>query len=257
MTDKPSLDIGRVMIATFSVIGRNPVVFLGLSLLIVGMPYGIFQYYSLHPEVLSQILAFDIALDFDNPLNALGYFAVAAIIFIIYIVLITLLQATLIVATVRDQRGQDVDIGSCFGQALSRFFSLAGLSFVSLIAILFGLLLFIIPGIILMLMWLIAVPVLMTEGKGIIDSLRRSANLTSGSKGMIILLVLIYAIASAMVSGLAEGAGFFNTSASVVMTVISETVVAAVQSAGIAALYLELRTINEGPLTDGLKEVFA
>lgn len=257
MATGSSLDIGRVMSATFSVIGRNPIVFLGLSLLIVGLPYGIFQYYSLHPEGLANVLILNTAWDFNNPFNALGYFGIFAAVFIIYIVLITLLQAMLIVATVRDYSDQDVDIGSCFGQALSRFFSLAGLSFVSLFAILFGLLLFIIPGVILMLMWLVAVPALMSEGTGIIDSLRRSATLTSGSKGIILLLALIYAIASAMFNGLAEGVGFFNMIASVIMTVISETIVAAVQSAGIAALYLELRTMKEGPLTDGLEEIFS
>ena len=225
--------------------------------MIVGLPYGIFQYYSLHPEGLANVLILNTAWDFNNPFNAVGHFGIFAVFFIIYIVLVTLLQAMLIVATVRDQSNKDVDIGLCFGQALSRFFSLAGLSFVSLLAIVFGLLLFIIPGVILMLMWLVAVPALMSEGVGIMDSLRRSAALTSGSKGMILLLAIIYAIASSMFTGLAEGVSFFNTIASVVMTVITETIVAAVQSAGIAALYLELRTMKEGPLTDGLEEIFA
>lgn len=250
-----TFDIGRVMSATFTVIARHPIVFLGLSLIVAGLPYGLMQYFALNPEGLAAPFLdgmFDDVADYW-----LTFIFAGTGMFFVYFILTILLQAMLIVATIRDMRNQDVDIGLCFAEAMKRFLPLIGLAILSLLGIMLGLMLFIVPGVILILMWMIAAPAMVIENLGITDSLKRSAELASGSKGMIFLLMIIFMIASGMLSGMAEGLGFFNATASVFVTVIAETAVAAVQAAGVAALYVELRTVKEGPFTDTLSDIFA
>ena len=252
---KTSLDIGRVLSATFGVISRHPLVFIGLALIVTGLPYGLVQYFALSPDFLDETITEETISVFEDRWTS--YIVPGLALFAVYFVLTILLQAMLVVATIRDLRGQNVDIGDCLTEALNRFLPLVGLAIVSLLGILVGLLFFIIPGIIFFLMWMVATPVMMAEKLGIVDSLTRSAKLTSNSKGMIILLAFIYLVAATAISGFAEALGFFNSYASVVSTVIGETAIAALQAAGIAALYIELRTIKEGPLTEGLADVFS
>lgn len=249
------LDIGHVMGATFSIIGRHPIVFLGLSLIVAGLPYGLVQYFMLSPDFLDGALTEDFFADFADVWTGIAGFGAG--LFILYIILMILLQAMLIVASIRDLRGQDVDIGTCLSKALNHVLPLAGLAILSMLGIVVGLFLFLVPGIILFLMWIVATPVLVAENKSVMGSLERSIKLTSGSKGRIFLLMIIFLIASGMISGLGEALGYFSTTASVITTIMSETIVAAVQAAGIAALYIELRTIKEGPLNEGLAEIFA
>ncbi len=250
-----SFDIGRVMSATFAVIARHPVVFLGLSLIVAGLPYGLMQFLALNPDQLSGPIVDLLFADVED--YWLAFMVSGISVFITYFILAVLLQAMLIVATIRDMRGQDVDIGLCFAEAMKRFLSLIGLAILSLIGIILGLVLFIVPGVILMLMWMVAVPAMVVENLSITDSLRRSAELASGSKGMMFLLAIIFMIASGTLSGMSEGIGFFNSTASVILTMVAETAVAAVQAAGVAAVYVELRTVKEGPLTDSLTDIFA
>ncbi|GAA0485633.1 hypothetical protein GCM10009096_30470 [Parasphingorhabdus litoris] len=250
-----TFDIGRVMTATFTVISRHPIVFLGLSLLIAGMPYGLMQFFALNPDGLAALFLDEMFADIESYWLTFAFAGTGM--FIVYFTLTILLQAMLIVATIRDMRNQHVDIGLCFAEAMKRFLPLIGLAILSLLGIILGLFLFIVPGVILFLMWMVAAPVMVVENRGIMDSLKRSAELASGSKGMMFLLMIIFMIASGMLSGMAEGLGFFNSIASVFVTIIAETAIAAVQAAGVAALYVELRTVKEGPFTDTLSDIFA
>ncbi|MEP3226258.1 MAG: hypothetical protein ABJO01_09790 [Parasphingorhabdus sp.] len=250
-----TFDIGRVMTATFAVMMRHPVVFFGLSLLVAGMPQGMLQLFAWSEDQFgSAFLAELVAILGEHwmswTLSAMSMF------FVMFLFGI-LLQAMMIVATIRDIRNQHVDIGLCFGEAVKRFLPLVGLTILSFVAMIFGLFLFIIPGVILFLMWCIAAPILVVENLGIMDSLKRSAELTSGSKGMIFLLFILFMIASGMISGMGEAIGLFSPITSIFVTVLVETVVGAAQAAGIAALYVELRTVKEGPFTDRLSDIFA
>ncbi len=252
-----TFDIGRVMSATFAVIARHPVVFLGLSLIVAGLPYGLTQYFALSPDLWMSVFSEELIASSGLENAWVGWILGGTTIFIFYFILMVLLQAMLIVATIRDMRSQDVDIGLCFAEALRRFLPLIGLALVSLLGIILGFMLLIVPGVILSLMWMIAAPVMVVEDRGIIDSLGRSVELTDGSKGMMFLLVIIFLLASGTLSGMAEALGLFSVTASVLITIIAETAIAAVQAAGIAAVYIELRTVKEGPLTDALEDIFA
>jgi hypothetical protein len=62
------------------------------------------------------------------------------------------------------------------------FAALIGLCIVQSVAIAVGLALLVVPGLILLGMWVVAAPVMMVERLGVIDSLKRSAELTKGSR---------------------------------------------------------------------------
>lgn len=61
-----------------------------------------------------------------------------------------------------------------------RFLAILGMGILSGVAILLGLILLVVPGIILLVRWFIAVPVLVGEEAGVIESLQRSWAETSG-----------------------------------------------------------------------------
>jgi hypothetical protein len=239
------IDISRVLNNTFGVIGRNPVVFLGLSLLIVGIPNLFVQ--------LAQ----------GDPAASLGFFTSPTVIlgsifgFFLSVFFSVVLQATLIVATLNDLAGKPINLGDCIKTAIGKFLPLIGLGILVSLGIGFGMLLLIVPGIILALMWLVATPVMMAEDKGIIASLKRSAQLTSGSK-MILFILLIGFIIVAMIIGFIGGIlSFWSAFMVAIVSALVNTLIGAIQGAGVASIYIDLRTAKEGADTGSLADVFA
>ncbi|MEH6758527.1 MAG: hypothetical protein V7676_13595 [Parasphingorhabdus sp.] len=246
MAEAPGkLDIGRVLTNTFGVISRNPVVFLGLSLLIVGLPNAAMQYI--------QGSATTLAGAFASP----ALIITGLISFFVFMFLSVVLQATLIVATLTDLGNDEINLGDCVKQAVRKFLPLIGLGIVFGLGIVLGFMFFFIPGVILYLMWIIAAPVMMAEDKGIMESLKRSAELTRGSKGMIFLLMIIFVIIASIIGGIGGALSLFSVTASVLVATIVNTITGALQGAGIAAIYVDLRTAKEGTDSSLLADVFA
>lgn len=239
------IDIGRVLSNTFGVIGRNPVVFLGLSLLIVGLPNSVVQ--------LIQGNAAAVTGAFASPTviitGLLGFF--------VFLFLSVILQATLIVATLNDLANKEINLGDCISQAIRKFWPLLGLGLLFGLGIALGFLLLIVPGVILYLMWIVAAPVMMAEDKGIMESFKRSTELTSGSKGMIFLLIIIFVVAAAIIGGIGGAIGVFSVTVSVIAAAIINTITGALQGAGIASIYVDLRTAKEGTDRGTLADVFS
>ena len=207
------LDIGRVLNNTFGVIMRHPVIFIGLSFLIVALPQAVVQLAtgastaSSDPDAMMAM--------FSSP----SMVAAAAGGWLLVMILSVLLQATFIIGTVKDLNGQ--------------------------------------PGLILALMWIVASPVMMAEDKGIIDSLKRSAELTKGSKRWIVLLFVVYIILSSILGMLMIPFVFAGPVAIMLVGLVVNTLTGAIQGTGIAAVYVDLRIVKEGGNTDALADVFA
>jgi preprotein translocase subunit SecY len=121
----------------------------------------------------------------------------------------------------------------------------------------FGMMLLILPGIILYLMWVVATPVMMAEDRGIIDSLKRSAELTSGSKRMIFVLLLIFFVLTIVFGLFVAMVGSISAIFLAIITLVSNTITGALQGAGVASIYVDLRTAKEGTDTSALAEIFA
>ncbi|ATW03043.1 hypothetical protein [Sphingorhabdus sp. YGSMI21] len=245
------LDIGRVLNNTFGVIMRNPLIFLGLSFLIVALPQALVQ------------LATGAATASSDPDAMMAMFSSPSMIaasaggWLLVMILSILLQATFIIATVKDLNGQPVSLADCIAQAIGKFLPLIGLGIVMTLGIMAGMILLIIPGLILALMWIVASPVMMAEDKGIIDSLKRSAELTKGSKRWIVLLFVVYIILSMILGMLMIPFVFAGPIAIMLVGLVINTLTGAIQGTGIAAIYVDLRIVKEGGNSDALSDIFA
>ncbi|MEH6828317.1 DUF7544 domain-containing protein [Parasphingorhabdus sp.] len=239
------INISRVLNNSFGVITRHPVIYLGLSFLIIGIP-----------NALLQTAQGNFTTGADG-LNVSASYSSQGFGFIALMLLSILLQATLIVATLNDLGGKPLSLAECFTRALKKLLPLIGLGIIMALGIGFGMMLLIVPGIILYLMWVVATPVMMAENRGIIDSLKRSAELTSGSKRMIFVLLLVF-FALAFVFGLFVAfVGSISTIFLAIVTLVSNTITGALQGAGVASIYVDLRTVKEGADTSALADIFA
>lgn len=239
------IDIGRVLNNTFGVIMRHPAIYLGLSFLIIGIPNALLQ--TAEGSFTSGSSGFFVSASYSA--QGLSFF--------VLMLLSILLQATLIVATLNDLGGKPLSLGHCMTTALKKLLPLIGMGIVMGLGIGFGLLLLIVPGVILYLMWIVATPVMMSEDRGIIDSLKRSAELTSGSKGMIFILLVVFVIITSVFGLLVGFFGSLSTLFLVVVTLAINTINGALQAAGVASIYVDLRTAKEGTDSSALADIFA
>ena len=248
MTDErgtAKIDIGMVVQRGFSVIGRNAVGFLIVSLLLAGLPVFLIQFL-----VAAQADAANVAGLFVYP-----------VLWLVSVVFGCLLQATLVRSSILTLDGQEPDVAGSLIGALGLVLPLIGLSILTYVGILLGLMLLIVPGIMLYIAWIVAVPVLIQEEIGVLASLKRSAELTRGSRWRIFGLICIYVVAYAILAGVGTVAGVAAIQGSPLAFAGTQALVsslaALLASAMIASLYIELRTVREGATSQGLAAIFA
>lgn len=247
MASRPAdFSISNVFSNTFGVIARNAPLFLGLSLIIVGLP-------QLLIGMVTTPQSTDPMALFTSP----GAIFTSMIGYIVFLFLSIVLQASLIVASANDLAGRPVNFGECVNRAVAKLFPLIGLGIVVAIGVSIGFVFLIIPGVILYLMWMVAVPVLMVENLGVFESLSRSAALTKGSRWKLLGLIVVFFIFSMIIAIPIGVISLISTSLSLVSSALLSTVSAAVGAAGIAAVYIELRGSKEGTNSDQLASVFA
>jgi len=100
-----------------------------------------------------------------------------------------------VVAVSQIQLGRETDIGAAFTSIRPRIGELIVLSLNIGVRVMVGTLLLIVPGILLALRYSLAIPVAVLEQCGVSDSLSRSATLTKGHRGRILLIyVLLYVL---------------------------------------------------------------
>lgn len=247
MASQPAeFSISNVFNNTFGVIARNAAIFLGLSLVIVGLPQlGIGMYVT--PAASDPTALFTSAGAIVT--SIVGYF--------VFLFLSIILQASLIVASANDIAGKPVNFGECVSRAVAKLLPLIGLGIVVAVGISIGLVMLIIPGIILYLMWMVAVPAMMVENLDVSGALSRSAALTKGSRLKLLGLIVVFIIFSWIIAIPIGLVSMISPSLSIVSSALLSTVSAAVGAAGIAAVYIELRATKEGASTEQLASVFA
>lgn len=96
------------------------------------------------------------------------------------------------------------NFGVSFNFAISKLPSLLVAQFVAGILIAIGMLLFIVPGIIIAIMFLLVIPTIIVEQKGIFESLGRSKKLVSNRWLKTFLLLLVLGIIVLIVTGIAN-----------------------------------------------------
>ncbi|MGA0606527.1 hypothetical protein ACO2Q0_11045 [Phenylobacterium sp. VNQ135] len=256
------IDIGRVIGDTFKVLGRNFVTFFVLSLVLTGLPTGVFTALQGALYQPAEGVTFDPDMILWSMLGGLVTLATTGI-----------LQGSLIYATVQDMNGAKPSIGESLATGLRNFLPLIVVSILAALGMVLGFMLLIVPGVMLLVAWSVVLPALIADRTGIFGAFGRSAELTRGNRWRIFGLLLITWIA-AMLFGLIFGAiaGVNLLTAgtdadaiqraafsplNIAINVLSQTLTYMVTSTGIAVLYVELRKARDGLGPQWLSEIFS
>jgi hypothetical protein len=159
-----------------------------------------------------------------------------------------------------------VSLGECFRSGFENFLPVLALAILWYIGIVIGTVLFIIPGLILLTMWSVALPVLVSEDVNVIASFGRSRQLTRGSRLKIMLVLVLFAIVIyGLTFGLimsAFGVGFTELG---IITGKPSYLLASIPNGWIgsfllvallASIYLETLLVKEGGRSSELLQVF-
>lgn len=269
--------MGSVISRLFGVLGRNLLLFLLLSVLLVGLPTGAFAYIQLSamtPLMNPAAPPADPSAMMSSLFSPLRIgLGVAA--WLASIIGNAVLQGAVIHATVSDLSGRRPTFGECLGTGFRFFLPLVAIGIIFGICFALGFIIFVVPGVLLALAWCVAAPAEVMERVGIFNSFGRSAELTRNHRGAILVLAIALVVVqwivqtvisavlgigmggAAAASPAVAGAGF--QSLFVVQTVTSlvlATLFASIGQAGIASVYFELRQAKDGVGADQLAAVF-
>jgi hypothetical protein len=248
--------IGKVFGDTFSVIGRNLGLWVGLAVLFSALPTLILQFLILQPMLGVALTDPNVAMTDPGMVAKTATVSMAS--GLVFLVLSALLQSSLIRATIEDLNGKRPSMGDCIGTAVSVLLPAIGLSLLIGIGVGIGFVLLIVPGIILLLRWCVAVPVLVQERQGVLGSMGRSAALTKGSRWALLglfLILIVAAIVIQWVAGLIVLA--VGATLGLVLSSLVQSVVSMVVSTASAVSYVELRQVKEGTSISELAEIFS
>jgi hypothetical protein len=256
--DSGNFDIGRVISRTFSVTGNNFLVFFALALL-ARVPLLALQLAQVANGPAQQGAAF-------NP--GLVLTALASV--LISLIMSFVLQAALVHGTIVSLNGRRASFVDCLGTGIRLFIPVLGITLLVGFGAMLGFLLFVVPGIMLLIRWIVAVPVRVAEGPGILKAMGRSAELTHGHRWAIFgaaLVFVLIAIGLAMLlipfaaATRVATAAQAPSSALVLANVGVSNLVSAISSmigaVFAASVYFELRTIKEGIGPEQLAAVFS
>jgi hypothetical protein len=255
------MSIGRVFQRAFSAIAINPIVVLGLALVIGALPGLLMGYLFVQMGVGSPAAVQTGAISFR------GLIAATFLSSLIGFIIAALVQAALTRATVTAIEGKRATFGESLSTAIRVIVPLIVLTILFTLGIAAGFILLVIPGIILILMWAVAVPALVIERQGVFAAFRRSSELTKGSRwkilGLFLVLLVTYWLLS-MVAGLI-GLGTYSpaqaaggpTVANLIGGVIVGTIFNMLWGTIQPSLYVELREAKEGGSIDNLEQIFA
>lgn len=252
------VSVGRVFQRAVDAVRINPVVIIGLGLLVGAIP-----------SLLLSILSVSLGLGVGATPASFSLTRIFGFLFfyvVTVVVVSSFVQAAITRATVSASEGRKASFGECLSAAVRVLLPLIAMAILAGLAMMVGVLFFIIPGIILFLMWSVASPAMVIERGGIIGSLSRSAELTKGSRwkilGMFLVLIIAYWLLSVVIGvvGLTEyrpasAAGL--TIANLIGSIILGTAFNTAAGAMWPSLYVELRHAKEGTSIQSLEQVFA
>lgn len=171
-------------------------------------------------------------------------------------------SAAVTYGTFEQLRGRHASIGASIGVGIKRLLPVIGVAFVVGLGIVGGLILLIVPGVILMCAWWVAIPVAVVEKPGVLASLRRSSELTKGSRWQIFGLVILLALLSNVPTNilekvlLTENATTGDVRIYLIGLMVISVVTGAIGAVIGAVAYHDLRQVKEGVDTDELASVF-
>lgn len=241
-----TFELGRVIQRTFGAISRNLPVFLGLALLLTGLPAFVVAWAQVNSDSNAAALA-----------GGLGT--------LVNLVTTYILQAALVHGTVADLNGRRASLGQALRVGGRMFLPVLAISILLGIAVGLGVLLLIVPGLIMLTIWMVAVPAQVVERTGVFGAFSRSRDLTRGNRWKVFGLMLIFFLLGGLMLLLAGFLGYaFTPDADSTMSIpgavvlaFTQAVSAMIAAVGVAAIYYELRSAKEGVGPEALAAVFA
>ncbi|ONG51571.1 hypothetical protein BKE38_15900 [Pseudoroseomonas deserti] len=253
----PAEKIGLAPIVrmTFGVIGRQPVTFLLLPLLVVSLPTIGAQFL-----LARTLLLPDVMVESSASMMVIGVVAGAGM-GLFGMLLHYLLQAMLTYAAVADFNGRRASLGESLGRGVAALLPALGAAILMLAGIVLGIALLVVPGVMLLCIWAVAVPAVVIERTGVFGGLRRSRELTRGNRWRILGLAIFYVAISLALSGIAVAVAYMLVTTELywmdtLVQGLTSAVSATIGATGSAALYAELRRIQEGASPETLASIF-
>jgi len=176
--------------------------------------------------------------------------------------LFLLASAAICYGTFEQLRGRHATIGQSIGVGLKRLLPVVGVGILAGLCVIGGLFLLVIPGIIFLCMLWVAVPVAVVERPGVLASLKRSAELTSGYKIQIFGISLVLWLISYGVNKLLEKTFISKTmtlselKTYMVISLLVMAILYSLQAVATAVGYHDLRESKEGVNVEELVKVF-
>lgn len=250
-SSRKRFEMGNVLELTFAAIGTNALVFFGAAILLVGVPSLLIGLWSIQA---SDPYGYASA---EGVLVAFGGFIVSWIGAII-------LQGTVLKAAINGFNGKKTSFGDAIATGFGSFLPLLGAGILTGLGTMLGYILLIVPGILLSIIWVVTAPVIVAEKQDVLSSMGRSRDLTRNHRWAIFFLILLYFVVAWMLTG---AAGFFGAAVGAagatdqfyllaVVDAVLAVVVSVLSSAGVSALYFELRTSKEGMVPDQIASIF-
>ena len=240
------LDIGDVVSTTWSLLTANFGHYLLLSICLLGIPTFLFNTFI-----------------FADRFYSMGVMAGIGGT-LIYSVFSLVLQGSITHSAIEELNQRSVSFQGSVSATLAKLLPLIFLSILMGLGVGIGFLLLIVPGIFLSIIWVSAVPVLISERVGVFDAFGRSVRLTEGQRWRILALVLIVLVigtALNFVIGLLTSSMYYISSYSpslmiTLMEAIGGVITARFGSIGSAVLYTRLRQIKDGVDLTQVSKVF-
>jgi hypothetical protein len=177
-----------------------------------------------------------------------GFSASGLLAIVIQMILGQLMAASIAYGSFQYLRGQPVTMGDALSRGLSLILPVIGVAILCGLIIGIGMILLVVPGVIAAVMLWVAIPVAVVERPGVVDSLKRSADLTKGNRWNVFGVVLIIGIIGWVVGFilgfiLLSAAGFTVYSVAIW---ISQAIFGAFNATAAAVGYYSLRSAKEG-----------
>jgi hypothetical protein len=245
-------DAAQTVSRTFDAIGRNFILFVGLSAIFSGVPAALTEFAYDDPADAASTNPFAGSTPFY-------WVSVAA-----SLVVGCFLNAALAFGAVMHFEGRPAGAVACIAAGVRSFFPILAIFLLQMLGALIGLALLIAPGFFLMTIWTAAAPAAVMERTGVVGAFRRSRALTEGYGWNVFLFVLLgwaltilmEVVASAVAAAVIDSAWLSIPWAYAVTAFVSTTVEDLIWITGAASIYFELRRIKEHGDPDELAAQF-
>lgn len=146
------------------------------------------------------------------------------------------LSASLIHAVFELRRTGAAAAGESLRRGLKSLPKVFLVSLMYAVTVIVGYLLCIVPGVILSIMFALVVPVAIAEGRGPIESFKRSADMTNGYKGLIFMTYFLWVIATAIIGLIVNGSFAYGGGKNSFAVVLPQAFVTGVLNSSTAVL---------------------